>query len=198
MAGLGKQAKALEQGLVKQGYAQGGNSATQTIEQKLQLQVQGVLVGGKGVEGATSQGFSVSLSPSSNRGSTVGPGPLGLASVAAVMAPQGHAMIHSMAEGGRSQGVRGPQLQLGVGTGHSNMMHHHHQQHPLMQLQHSQLQHAQSNLQHQAVSLRISCIFWFYVFWVWGYGGFFLVYFERVSCGMESYEFLFLGLESLS
>ena len=150
VVGLGKQAKSREQGQVKQGYTQVGSTSQQAPQQKQQLQGSGGggLVGGKGMDSATSQSFPLSLSSPSSRGPSVGPGPLGLASVAAVMAPQGHAMIQSMAESGRGQAVRSPQLQLGVGSGHSNMVQQQNQ-HQLLQLHQAQLHHVQSLQSHQ-------------------------------------------------
>jgi hypothetical protein len=160
MAGLGKQAKGREQGQAGQGgQAQGGGAVLQQQHHYLGGphgggSGGGVLVGGKGVEGATSQGFSMSMAAAMNRGASVGPGPLGLAPVASVMAPQGHAMIQSMAEGGRGGGGGSSHGAMGGGSGHPSMMQqqqqHHHQ---MMQLHHAAAaaQHAQAQQSQQQV-----------------------------------------------
>jgi hypothetical protein len=153
MAGLGKQSKSREQG---QGQHQ--------HQHQYQGAQHGGLGGGKGMEGATSQGFSVSMNMAgamNSRGASVGPGPLGLAPVAAVMAPQGHAMIQSMGESGRGHPQGGGSghvgAQMGGGAGHSSMMQQQQQQQhqQLMQLHHvQQQQRAQAQAQAQAQQLQ--------------------------------------------
>uniref|UniRef100_A0A7I4A1X5 Uncharacterized protein n=3 Tax=Physcomitrium patens TaxID=3218 RepID=A0A7I4A1X5_PHYPA len=87
---------------------------------------------GSSGDGVSSGGHGMSMGGAMNRGASVGPGPLGLAPVAAVMAPQGHAMIQSMAESGRGH----QQLSGSISLEQQQQQHHH-----LMQIHHSQQQY---------------------------------------------------------
>nr|XP_024386097.1 hornerin-like [Physcomitrium patens] len=114
MVGTGKGSKGREQQRQGQGQGQGQGG------------------GGKGGDGVSSGGHGMSMGGAMNRGASVGPGPLGLAPVAAVMAPQGHAMIQSMAESGRGH----QQLSGSISLEQQQQQHHH-----LMQIHHSQQQY---------------------------------------------------------
>ena len=101
----------------------------------------------KGHEPQTTQSYSMSMAGAISRGTAVGPGPIGLAPVAAVMAPQGHAMLQSMGESGSFHPSQTPHPQLGAGSTHSNLLQQqHHQQ---MQQQHLiQMHQAQQHQTH--------------------------------------------------
>uniref|UniRef100_A0A7I4A8S5 Uncharacterized protein n=1 Tax=Physcomitrium patens TaxID=3218 RepID=A0A7I4A8S5_PHYPA len=150
MVGLGKASKSREK-QVQQGGAilgqqgsgsQGGSPALQ--QHGLQhhggaVGQGGGVVGGNGMEGGMSGGFGMSMAAAMNRGASVGPGPLGLASVAAVMAPQGHAMIQNVGESGS-----GHQQMSG------SMLQQQQQQHLL------QMQHVQQSQQLQQQSVQVA------------------------------------------
>ncbi|XP_073392668.1 uncharacterized protein [Physcomitrium patens] len=129
MVGTGKGSKGREQQVQGGGGGQGGGSA---VQRQGQGQGQGQGGGGKGGDGVSSGGHGMSMGGAMNRGASVGPGPLGLAPVAAVMAPQGHAMIQSMAESGRGH----QQLSGSISLEQQQQQHHH-----LMQIHHSQQQY---------------------------------------------------------
>jgi hypothetical protein len=124
----------------------------------------------KGLEPQTTQSFPMSMAGAMSRGTAVGPGPIGLAPVAAVMAPQGHAMLQSMGESGSFHPSQTPHPQLGAGSPHSNLLQQQHhqqmQQQHLMQMHQAQ-QHQTHPLQQQVYLLpssstacRVKLILW--------------------------------------
>ncbi len=80
----------------------------------------------KGFDPQSSQAFSA-MAAAMNRG-PVGPGPLGLAPVAAVMAPQGHAVLQSMADAVRIHPCQSPHHSSGSGAPHPSLIHQQQQQ----------------------------------------------------------------------
>lgn len=120
------------------GQQQQLHSQPPALPSQLQQQHQSSQMSVKGHESQTTQSFSMSMAGAMSRGTAVGPGPIGLAPVAAVMAPQGHAMIQSMGEAGNFHPSQTGHPQLGACSPHSNLLQQHHQQ---MQQQHLRQMH---------------------------------------------------------
>ncbi|KAH8952507.1 hypothetical protein BDL97_09G088900 [Sphagnum fallax] len=111
-----------------------------------QMQQQQLQTNLKGLDAEASQAFSgMAMTATMNRG-PVGPGPLGLAPVAAVMAPQGHAMLQSMAEVVHSHPPQSPHHSSGS-SAHPSLSQQ--QQLQMHQLQYQQHQHQQQQHQQQ-------------------------------------------------
>jgi hypothetical protein len=112
----------------------------QSAAQHLQIKL-------KGLDPQSSQAFSaMTMAAAMNRG-PVGPGPLGLAPVAAVMAPQGHAVLQSMADAVRIHPRQSPHHSSGSGAPHPSLIHQQQQQMQQLQFQQQQQQHKSVQMQ---------------------------------------------------
>ncbi|KAH9557301.1 hypothetical protein CY35_07G079400 [Sphagnum magellanicum] len=101
----------------------------------------------KGLDPQSSQAFSaMTMAAAMSRG-PVGPGPLGLAPVAAVMAPQGHAVLQSMADAVCIHPRQSPHHSSGSGAPHPSLIHQQQQQMQQLQFQQQQQQHRSVQMQ---------------------------------------------------
>jgi hypothetical protein len=101
----------------------------------------------KGLDPQSSQAFSaMTMAAAMNRG-PVGPGPLGLAPVAAVMAPQGHAVLQSMVDAVCIHPRQSPHHSSGSGAPHPSPIHQQQQQMQQLQFQQQQQQHRTVQMQ---------------------------------------------------
>jgi hypothetical protein len=124
--------------------SQAQSSISSQMQQQQQAVAQQLQTNLKGLDAEASQAFSaMAMTATMNRG-PVGPGPLGLAPVAAVMAPQGHAMLQSMAEVVHSHPPQSPHHSSGS-SAHPSLSQR--QQLQMHQLQYQQ--HQQQQQQHQ-------------------------------------------------
>ncbi|KAH9551690.1 hypothetical protein CY35_09G026100 [Sphagnum magellanicum] len=126
--------------------SQAQSSTSSQMQQQQQAVAQQLQTNLKGLDAEASQAFSaMAMTATMNRG-PVGPGPLGLAPVAAVMAPQGHAMLQSMAEVVHSHPPQSPHHSSGS-SAHPSLSQR--QQLQMHQLQYQQHQHQQQQHQQQ-------------------------------------------------
>ncbi len=147
LASLGKQSKQREQLQASQPQP---SLSSQLQQQQQQAQLQ---INLKGIDPQATQALSaMTMAAAMNRGS-IGPGPLGLAPVAAVMAPQGHAMLQSMADAARQS----PHHSSGTSAPHPSLIHQQQQQQQQhmhqFQQQHRQQQQQQHQQQHRSVQM---------------------------------------------
>ncbi|CAM6009679.1 unnamed protein product [Sphagnum balticum] len=126
--------------------SQAQSSISSQMQQQQQAVAQQLQTNLKGLDAEASQAFSaMAMTATMNRG-PVGPGPLGLAPVAAVMAPQGHAMLQSMAEVVHSHPPQSPHHSSGS-SAHPSLSQR--QQLQMHQLQYQQQQQQQQQHQQQ-------------------------------------------------
>ncbi|KAH8945760.1 hypothetical protein BDL97_12G057500 [Sphagnum fallax] len=156
LAALGKHSKQREQQQQQQHVSAQQLQASQpqaSLSSQLQQQQQQahLQISLKGMDPQASQAFSaMTMAAAMNRG-PVGPGPLGLAPVAAVMAPQGHAMLQSMADAVRHP-PQSPHHSSGSGTPHPSLIQQQQQQQQQQQRIHNHRQQQQQ--QHRSVQMQ--------------------------------------------
>jgi len=156
LAALGKHSKQREQQQQQQHVSAQQLQASQpqpSLSSQLQQQQQQahLQISLKGMDPQASQAFSaMTMAAAMNRG-PVGPGPLGLAPVAAVMAPQGHAMLQSMADAVRHP-PQSPHHSSGSGTPHPSLIQQQQQQQQQQRIHNHRQQQQQQ--QHRSVQMQ--------------------------------------------